>query len=113
VILEVDENQHKSNDASCEYIRMFNIAQSLGGTPTRFIRYNPDEYRIEKHKRNPTFTKRADLLRVALRCAMQEPTSCLLSVKYMFFDQRENTDYEKLSTSNGQVTRSERLELLM
>ena len=52
VIVEVDENQHcgynsteKSTKAmNCEYARMFNISQSLGGIPTIFIRYNPDKY---------------------------------------------------------------------
>jgi hypothetical protein len=96
VVLEVDENQHKDKAYACESFRVFNIFQSLGGMATRFIRYNPDGYKVEKHKkRDPNFTKRSDMLRIALRCAIAEiPTCPELTVKYMFFDNRENTEYE-------------------
>ena len=43
VIVEVDENQHKSYAAECEESRMLSIAQALQ-MPTAFIRYNPDKY---------------------------------------------------------------------
>jgi len=96
VVLEVDENQHKDKTYACESIRMFNIFQSLGGMATRFIRYNPDGHKVDKYKkRDPNFTKRSDMLRIALRCAIAEiPTCPELTVKYMFFDNRENTAYE-------------------
>ena len=45
VILEIDENQHKSYSPECEVTRMINIAQDTGGgLPVVFIRYNPDRY---------------------------------------------------------------------
>ena len=48
LVLEVDEQQHRgavgSYSPSCEAVRMFNIGQSLGGTPVSFIRFNPDGY---------------------------------------------------------------------
>jgi hypothetical protein len=96
VVLEVDENQHKDKTYACESVRMFNIFQSLGGMATRFIRYNPDGYKVEKQKkRDPNFTKRSDMLRIALRCATDKvPTCPEVTVKYMFFDNRENTEYE-------------------
>ena len=43
VVLEVDENQHKSYACLCEQQRMVNISQALG-MPTLFIRYNPDGF---------------------------------------------------------------------
>jgi hypothetical protein len=43
VVLEVDENQHKSYACDCEQQRMVNISQSFG-MPTMFIRYNPDAF---------------------------------------------------------------------
>lgn len=50
VILEVDENQHKSYMEYCECTRMINIHQALGGVPMIFIRYNPDKYDGNKMK---------------------------------------------------------------
>ncbi len=44
VILEIDENQHKDRNASCEETRMFNLQQA-NGIHTVFIRFNPDGYR--------------------------------------------------------------------
>jgi len=43
VVLEVDENQHKSYAAECERTRMLAIAQTLS-LPTAFVRYNPDAF---------------------------------------------------------------------
>jgi hypothetical protein len=50
VILEVDENQHKSYPEECERIRMFNITQSFGGKPVFWIRYNPDSFKSKNEK---------------------------------------------------------------
>jgi hypothetical protein len=41
VVLEYDEENHKSYDKDCENACMVNIQQSLG-TYTIFIRYTPD-----------------------------------------------------------------------
>lgn len=49
VIIECDEYQHKSEKFSCEEIRMKNITNSLG-SPTIFIRYNPDSYMMNGEK---------------------------------------------------------------
>ena len=44
VVVEVDENQHKSYVCLCEQQRMVNLSQALG-MQTLFIRYNPDEFK--------------------------------------------------------------------
>ena len=44
VILECDEDQHKSRQCLCEQTRMVNLGQSFGGIPVYFIRWNPDDY---------------------------------------------------------------------
>ena len=49
VLVEVDEDQHRSYDLSCDVRRDFDVAAaiSLGsGHKLRTIRYNPDSYRI-------------------------------------------------------------------
>jgi len=54
VIVEVDENQHKSYSDSCECARLNVIVNSLGGIPVTFIRYNPDKIKkltINKEER--------------------------------------------------------------
>lgn len=45
VILEVDQNQHRDRVCECEFNRMINISQALG-MPTIFLRYNPDEFKV-------------------------------------------------------------------
>jgi len=48
LIVEVDEDAHRSYDKICELIRMNNIQLSLE-LPTKFIRYNPDKKGIKKN----------------------------------------------------------------
>ena len=95
VVLEVDENQHQSHGYECEEVRMINIFQSIG-MPTKFIRYNPDEYKKKNHKVNPSFNQRVKLLTCALNSAFEEPPIGHLSVKYMFYDNTENGTFEAM-----------------
>jgi hypothetical protein len=44
VIIEIDENQHKNYDSSCENKRIMEISQDNGHRPIIFIRFNPDKY---------------------------------------------------------------------
>jgi len=46
VIVEVDEDQHRQYDSSCEIVRMLNIYQAEGMRCV-FLRYNPDVFRDE------------------------------------------------------------------
>jgi hypothetical protein len=86
VILEVDENQHKSYPAQCEIKRMWNITQGIG-MPVLWIRYNPDSYVGQ-----PAWLKHSDrtqILLTILKCAFQdtpqtEDDTC--RVKYIFYD---------------------------
>ena len=58
IILEVDEDQHKSRPEECECIRMMNLFQSEGGIPVFFIRFNPDAYQSSE----PTLSLRQRLM---------------------------------------------------
>jgi hypothetical protein len=42
VILEVDEDAHRSEAARCEFVRPLKLALGFGGAPVHMIRYNPD-----------------------------------------------------------------------
>ena len=44
IIVEIDENQHKKYDCSCENKRLMEISQDNGHRPIIFIRFNPDDY---------------------------------------------------------------------
>ncbi len=51
VLLEVDENQHRYNEPSCELRRMAEVQRSLfadgNSIPILFIRYNPDAFKVD------------------------------------------------------------------
>ena len=44
LIIEIDENQHRDYDSSCESFRLVQISQDLNHRPIIFIRFNPDDY---------------------------------------------------------------------
>lgn len=44
IIVEIDENQHKYYDCSCENKRLMEISQDCNHRPIIFIRFNPDGY---------------------------------------------------------------------
>lgn len=46
VIVEVDENQHRDYDCSCENKRLMELSQDVNHRPIVFIRFNPDDYTI-------------------------------------------------------------------
>jgi len=45
VIVEVDENQHKSYENSCENKRIMELSQDLAHRPMVLIRFNPEKYK--------------------------------------------------------------------
>lgn len=44
IVIELDENQHRSYDTSCDNKRLMSIFQGLGTRPMIMIRFNPDRY---------------------------------------------------------------------
>jgi hypothetical protein len=44
VVIEIDENQHRSYDTSCDNKRLMSIFEGLGSRPMVMIRFNPDSY---------------------------------------------------------------------
>lgn len=53
IILECDEDQHKSRPCLCEQTRMVNLGQAFGGIPVYFIRWNPDDYNPKDPRKLP------------------------------------------------------------
>jgi hypothetical protein len=44
IIVEIDENQHKNYDCSCQNKRLMELSQDYNHRPIIFIRFNPDHY---------------------------------------------------------------------
>lgn len=85
LILEVDEDQHKSHSL-CDETRMINIAQNLR-RKTIFIRYNPDEYSCEGLNGNCTHEERMLVLRGWIsKLENVENVAHFVSCVYLFFD---------------------------
>jgi hypothetical protein len=95
IIIEIDENQHKSYSSECEKSRMMQIHQDFGGIPIIFIRYNPDSYK-EFNSEGEVISKtiRAnkkrldvlyDVVNSILNTAKKE-YNIPLSVCYLFYD---------------------------
>jgi hypothetical protein len=51
IIVEIDENQHKNYDTSCENKRLMEISKDLAHRPIIFIRFNPDDYQTKENKK--------------------------------------------------------------
>ena len=46
IIIEIDEDQHKDYECSCENKRIMEMSQDVGHRPIIFLRFNPDGYKI-------------------------------------------------------------------
>jgi len=55
IIIEIDENQHRYYNASCEEIRTNEIFTDLSYKPLVIIRFNPDKYTLNGEKKMELF----------------------------------------------------------
>ena len=93
IIIENDENQHKSYPCECEQMRMISIHQDYGEN-VHFIRFNPDRYSLQESKTEEVcldLDKRHKLLFGILKSILNRPESFFenhkgLTVQYMFYD---------------------------
>jgi hypothetical protein len=92
VIVECDENAHRSYVKACELARMINLSQAAEGLGVIFIRYNPDSFTAADGKPGKaTPQRRIKTLVDWVRCAMSPEsnpavTGAFCSVKYLFYD---------------------------
>jgi len=91
IIVENDENQHKSYPCECEQTRMMKIHQDYGES-VHFIRFNPDRYTLQESKTECIdLDKRHKLLFGVLKPILKRPEEFFtnhngLTVRYMFYD---------------------------
>lgn len=91
VVVEVDEDQHKSRACECEQTRMVNISQTLG-MPTIFLRYNPDRYKVgNKIVDTSRNNRHKTLVKWLCHLLTLEPEELVehgfLSVVHLYFDE--------------------------
>jgi len=87
VILEVDEGQHKDRQCACEQARMVNVTQGLGGLYVRWLRYNPDGFKLSSGRKSTlSDVRRHNHLLRWLRVSLQTPPASLLEVVYLCYD---------------------------
>ena len=97
VILEVDEFQHNAYICECEYNRMVNITQSLGGIPVIWIRYNPDIYMVGNNKINtPDRYRHATLIEYLTKFVKDKPKN-LAEVIYLYYNEYQKGNNKRIT----------------
>jgi len=87
VILEVDEGQHKDRQCTCEQTRMVNVTQGLGGLRVRWLRYNPDTFKLPNGRKSTmSEARRHSHLLAWLRLSLKTRPLSLLEVVYLCYD---------------------------
>lgn len=94
VIVEIDENQHKQYDSSCEIARMANIYQA-DGMRCVFLRYNPDKFMHNGDNVDISDKKRLDILLSQVHHHSDNIPTEELTVYRMFYDNPEGAYVKK------------------
>jgi EsV-like protein len=94
IVIECDEEQHKQYTKECEFSRMNNI-YLYNGLPTIFIRFNPDDFKINNKRHQIKIkTKLNKLLELINKYKDIELKNCIELI-YMYYncDCINNCDY--------------------
>ena len=86
IIVEIDENEHKSYDDTCNNRRTMELSQDVDHRPIVFIRLNPDGYTLDGKRIKGSFslTKKTGELKVTKKEFNKRLNSLIESVeKYM------------------------------
>ena len=97
IILEVNEDQHRSYPVSCDVRRDFDIAAAitLGSEhKLNIIHYNPDSYRIDG---NTCVTSPKDRIKKLLEAMAEEPTG--FERIFMFYDHETGSSLPQVAAS--------------
>jgi hypothetical protein len=95
VIVEVDENQHRGYEESCECARISEIVGAIGGKAVVFIRYNPDNVRSNGSRVTVTAAERIDLLVATVKAELAKcHDEFSVRVVQLWFDAQDAGPYE-------------------
>jgi hypothetical protein len=101
VLKYLDDNQHKgySKEENCELVRMHQIYEALG-LPCIFLRFNPDNYRVNGKLVKINITSRLEQLVLWLKYCfeLKEPKGILY--KFLYYDNYNETDKNFLEVND-------------
>jgi hypothetical protein len=83
--------------------RMFMIFQSFGGSNVIFIRYNPDSFKVNDKIVKVSDKKRQECLLLWIKHYIKKGTSFPLEVKYLFYDEYNETDQTKITITEKDI----------
>ena len=100
IIIEIDENEHKSYDDTCNNRRTMELSQDVDHRPIVFIRLNPDSYTLDGKRMKGSFSltktgelkvvkkefnKRLNSLIESVETHMNTKPEKTISVEYLYF----------------------------
>jgi hypothetical protein len=92
IIVEIDENQHKYYDDSCECSRINEIINGIGGKSVIFIRFNPD---ITKNKNKNLKLKLSDKIDLLVETIKIELIKSYLTFQIKLIQLYYDDDYDE------------------
>lgn len=107
LIIEIDENQHKYYDTSCESARLMHIFEDIGHRPLIMIKFNPDRFINEKGENIKSCWKvekngilnninvkewenRLSFLKERIQYYISTEITKSVNTEYLFFDSESN-----------------------
>jgi hypothetical protein len=96
VIVEIDENQHKSYDDRCECSRINEIVNGIGGKPVIFIRFNPDKTRNNGILLNFNLEEKISLLLNVIECEVSKQYYEFKVLVFQLFYDDNYKEYQKV-----------------
>jgi len=108
IIIEIDENQHRNEEYSCENKRIMTLSQDVGHRPIVFIRFNPDSYCNEKGEKIKScwgitkktgickiinineWNMRLEKLKENIEYWIQNNTTKTIELVYLYYNENEN-----------------------
>ena len=95
MVVEVDENQHRGYEESCECARISEVVGAIGGKSVVFVRYNPDTVRCNGARVQVTAAERIDLLVATVKAELAKCHDAFsVRVVQLWFDSAEPGPYE-------------------
>jgi hypothetical protein len=94
LIIEVDEHQHETYEASCELRRLVELLAACMGKPLVVIRYNPDAYKIQGEPQRTSPKKRQTSLIDRIRFYENNSPNKILTVEYYFYSDSRQSELE-------------------
>jgi hypothetical protein len=92
VIVEIDENQHKRYEESCECVRINEIVNGIGGKSLIIIRYNPDSVKHKKKILKFSAADKVDLLVKIIQDELKKDyDSFIVKIIQLFYDDNYET----------------------